>query len=75
MYLLSDTFLVDFEEEIVIELTEKANNLYVEKRLICPALAASMKVGVDFQLVSNEFWHKILERHNAGEIKPMQTTP
>jgi hypothetical protein len=58
--------LVDFEEEIVNELSDKSNNLDMRQRYISPMILPTAKMGEDFHLVSSGFWERISKQYPAS---------
>jgi hypothetical protein len=57
--------LIDYQQEIINELSEKSNHIFPKHKYISPMILAEVKFNQDFQIVSSLFWNKISRQYST----------
>lgn len=62
--------LVDFEDDIVDELSEKSNKLYIHRRFIRSMLSPESYLGENYTIVSGLFYNELIRHYPANHHVP-----
>lgn len=57
--------LIDYQGEIINELSEKSNHIFAKHKYISPMILPDVKFKQDFEIVSSSFWNKISKHYNT----------